>query len=488
MTRVWFLALLWAIACVEPSVPHAPEPWIHLRSDHFELSTDLSEPDARQAVEALEKNRAAVLAAGWSGIDDRASARVNVVLLRDKTEFRRYFGSQIGGLFSQRGTPTLFLWGAAQHWGRGGEAVSTLRHELVHRVESSIYARRPRWFSEGLAQFLEALEISEDWSHVARGYFNPKALAEYRRNRHVHVRDALAWRSYEGLDQSTMAGLYGISWLLVHWLYNVHPDEFAQYQVLLAQGTEPDAAWKSAFAKIPIDGIDDELERHSRYSAFQITEVKLETKPFTVTARPMTVADARGITARLWIAGSGLPGVDAHAAEQAAREEIDQALALESGNHLALTSARLLGRRFTPSEWSQRVRAQVTARPDDGEAWGAFADDLATNNGSEEEIANTYRRAMTLLPNASRAYNNYAWYLLQHGNATAALPLAIKASLYDSSSASVLDTLAAVYFALDRCRDALGVQRRAIDRIGEDRASEAELKKDLAKYETTCGP
>ena len=442
----------------------------------------MGEPDARQAVEALEKNRAALLAAGWSDMGDRVSSRVSVVILKEHTDFTRYFGPNVSGIFVSVPRPsTIYLWGPAQHWGRAGEAVSTLRHELTHRISSSIYARQPRWFSEGLAKFLEALEISEDWSLVRRGYFNTGALQSHRVGRHVHVKDALEWKSYDGLDQSTRWGLYGESWLLVHWLYNVHPDEFTQLQLLFVKGVDPTLAWSQVMGKYALDQIDEDLERYAKFGSFQVTEVPFTTKPFEVKVKPMTEADADGLDARLILAGNLGPG-----AAGEARAAIERALAIEPGNTLALGAAHRAGRRFSNEDWLKRLRAQVDARPDDGPAWIALSTALDEQLPFAPETEVAFRRAIVTSPGEAAAYNNLAWFLFERRRPQEALPYSLKATIADPSSSAALDTHAAVLFELGRCADAVVVQRKAVDRLGEEAGGESELKERLEIYERQC--
>jgi tetratricopeptide (TPR) repeat protein len=468
--------------------------WVRLQTEHFELSTDLAEAEARRAAEALEQTRAALLAAAWSKrIGSRATARASVVVLADGLDFERYVGPNYSGLFSDAPQPTIFLWGAPARWEKrqalGDETTSSVfRHELVHRLAAGIYGRQPRWFSEGLALFLESIVISEESGAAVFGRPNMAALRQYKAHRSVTVADALAWESDAGKDERTIAGLYGMSWILVHWLYNTQPEPFARYQDRLAKGIDPDKAWAEIFGSVKLDDIDKALFQYSRHGEFKEFPVQLERTHVEPVTKPLTQADVHAIRAQLAATGALVRRSDALKAE--ALQEVDRALAIEPANVLALKLHLGLRGGASAKEIVGRLRAQVRARADDGEAWLLLGDLLAREGGDAAEREAALRKALALLPGNPAAYKGLASLLASTGRGEEALPLATKATLLAPWDAAALDIHAASLFAVGRCPDALRVQTRAVDLIPERaRRSNrvAEYTAKLREYQRACG-
>ena len=53
-----------------------------------------------------------------------------------------------------------------------------------------MYGRQPKWYSEGLAEFLEAVYYSEDGRSVVLGGVNTESYLAYKAVRTVTLRDA----------------------------------------------------------------------------------------------------------------------------------------------------------------------------------------------------------------------------------------------------------------------------------------------------------
>lgn len=468
--------------------------WVRMQTEHFDLCTDLGEVEATNAAMALERTRDALLTAAWSkDAGRRATARANVVVLASGLEFERYMSRRVNGVFISVVEPTLFLWGTPDRWERrerlGDESTtSVLRHELVHRLAAGIYGRQPRWFSEGLAQFLESIVISEDGKSAVLGRPNMVAFLQYKTHRSISVSDALAWKSSADLDDGTVSGLYGMSWILVHWLYNTQPKAFDAYQERLAAGFDPDSAWSESFGALNLEEIDKQLFHYSRFGNFQELSVPLEPSAIAPPKpAPLTQADTHAILAHLAVVGSLRHEKESLQAE--AREQIGRALALEPANVLALRLHLRLESSLPVLEWIGRLRAQVQRRPDDGKAW-LFLGKMLRGDGSGPERLAALRRAVALLPGNPDAYNALAWELVSTGHGEEALPLAMKASLLAPWDAAIVDTYAASLFAVGRCPDALKAQTRAVDLIPESARGSKGTRpytEKLDEYRRSCG-
>src|SRR5262249_49796262 len=146
--------------------------------------------------------------------------------------------------------PLAVMYGNPDQWEHRAtlataETTSILKHELTHHLAAQIFRRQPKWFAEGIAQFLETVRLGDDRKSVILGAVNLQALQKYKTVRSLRVVDALRWDGpLSAMDEMSVHGYYGLSWMIVHWLYNEHPDQFAQLQSLLSKGIDSEKAWK----------------------------------------------------------------------------------------------------------------------------------------------------------------------------------------------------------------------------------------------------
>jgi hypothetical protein len=487
----WAIIAAALTGCLGPTTPKADASrWRRVQTEHFVVSSDLRDPDFSDAVLAIERSYVALQRAGWKDMAIRSTERTPVVVLADGLEWEHYTGKYVAAFFTNEGRPTVFLQGRPETWEwkqrRADATSSPLRHELAHRLAASVYGRQPRWFAEGLAQFLETIVVSEDGKTVTLGRINPVAIEEFKHRSTIGVADVLAWK---GANDDSSWALYGVSWMLFHWLYNTHGDAFAAFQVALAKGGDPDKAWKTSFPDLTPTAIDDALVEYSRHGEFH--EVVVDLPPVAVATRtlPITEADVHAIHAQLARAGGRKVGDRAEALGAESAQEIEKALALEPGNALAW---RLDQRKRSPAERLAMLKKQVEVRPDDGEAWLLLGDALYLDDTGDLDAAEAaYRKALRLLPGDDDAYNELAWLLASHGRAEEAQALAAKAAILAPWNPLVLDTYATVLFELHRCADALRIEQRAVDMLGEFGASGTKadaLRRTLAKFQGACAP
>jgi tetratricopeptide (TPR) repeat protein len=488
-TRAPWLAFAVLLLATGARAAPTPTGWTEVKSAHVTLKTDLDPEEARRAAMAVERTRAGLLAAAWAGAKLQPE-RIEVVVFASQSEFVRYFGANIGGIFIHGSYPPMaFLYGPPDKWEHRAtlaldETTSVLKHELVHHLAAFIYRREPRWFAEGLAQYLETLRFAEDGKTAVLGEVNLQALAYYKRY-HVSVAEVLPWGGkFDAQDATKTLGLYGTSWLLVHWLSNTHPDEFARYQTLLAKGIDPDKAWKAVFPSLTNGDLDTELHAyadHGDYHYFVVTIPALEP---TTEERALTSADVHAVRAAADLAG-GLNLVDGKKQLADVRAELAAALADDPGNVRALQMQLGL---VTPEARVALGRRAAQSHPEDGVAWLILGETLDGVPGSWDERAQAYQKAMALLPDNPTAFNNLAWMYLEKGRPQEALPLSLSAVRMAPWESSMLDTLAGTLAALGRCSEALAVQTRAIDLLPErtSPARRAEYTGRLNVFQTTC--
>jgi hypothetical protein len=264
--RSLLLCAFAAIACSSGGT------WRRVDTPHFVLRTNLGASEAKRAGLALETTRDALVSAAWPTFPF-AAEKTEVYVLANGLDFERYFGKRTHGLFTRDKPSRFFLYGSATRWELSRTAQrptpSVLRHEMVHQLASEVLPHQPRWFSEGWAEFLEPIYYADDQKHVVVGALNYQALAWYRMIRTTKLTDALDWK--EGV--ATMAereakGLYGISWLFVHWLFHRHPAELTRFVDELSRGTAPEQALRAALPNFDAAAVDRELFQYQRYTRF----------------------------------------------------------------------------------------------------------------------------------------------------------------------------------------------------------------------------
>jgi hypothetical protein len=191
--------------------------WREIRGPHVVLRTDLGSGAAREAALAVERFRAQIIAAGWPRATLPPADRIDVTVFGNGLDFEHHFSRNISGVFLHEVPPFAVMYGHPDKWEHRAslatpETTSILRHELVHHLAASIYRRQPRWFSEGLAQFLETVRTGEDGKTVVVGAANLDAMQKYRSFRSLRVADALAWSGQlDAMPEATVHGLYGLS-------------------------------------------------------------------------------------------------------------------------------------------------------------------------------------------------------------------------------------------------------------------------------------
>jgi tetratricopeptide (TPR) repeat protein len=470
-------------------VARADSGWREIQGPHVTLRTDLSSGAAKEAAVTVERFRAEIIAGAWPRATLPSADRIEVTVFANGLDFEHHFGRNTLGVFFHDLPPYAILYGNPDRWehrasAASRETTSVLRHELVHHLAASIYRRQPRWFAEGLAQFLETVRVSDDGKSVVVGAVNLEALRKYHAFRSLRVADALSWSAkLDSMPEGTVHGLYGLSWVMVHWLYNAHPQQFDQLQGLLARGIDPDKAWKIILPGLNTPDIDEALHlyvKHGDYTEFLA--------PFTppapaLTETALSEADVHAERARVALAAAR-HGSDPAPHREEARRELAQALAIDKANASALV---LQWRASPPEQRAALARTLTTTHPEDGRGWILLAEGLRDPASVPEREA-ALRKAMALRPDDPTPLNNLAWIYVNQGKATEAVPLITRAVQLAPYDPNMLDTLAAVQAVLGRCSEAVTTEARAIDALpeGVPAAVRHDFEARMQKYRTVC--
>jgi tetratricopeptide (TPR) repeat protein len=471
-------------ACLGPRMARCPaeggKPWVELESDHFVLQTDLTLEEARKGVEYLERTRSAMLAAAWPAALQLEMPRLTVHVLADPSDFEHIFPRRVGGVFSRLGDePFIVLAGPPDAWeerftGLSDTTSSTVKHELAHYLSSYFLLRQPRWLAEGLAQFLETLQLSKDGRSAVLGQPHLHAVSAMKIildgvDRGIldtfSMQDVVNWSGSNQDDADwQLSGKYAGSWLLVHWMYNTRSPQFAKLQALLAQGDDPQHATHAVFPELYERSLNKTLLDYVQHGQYEELTVQVPLGALSFSERDLADAEVHTIRARLAVLAASMAEQGSKERMMLAVRELDEALRQDP------TGVQALAQKMADAPEKQRLsvaRMAVEAHPDEAEAWLMLAQALGKAESARAERESAYKKALELAPKSVRAANELAWHYVTLKHYDEAWPLAQRASSLAPWDSSVLDTYAMAAAGLGRCADALLAEQRAIDLLQE---------------------
>lgn len=200
------------IACVLlAATMHATQrdPWVRIRSAHFELFTSAGEPGGRDLVRFFEQVRSFFHQA--FSLDGNARP-VRIVCFRSDKEYQQYRPSEVADAFFQPGVDHDYI----VMKGSAAELYPTAIHEYTHLLVRQSRMDLPHWLNEGLAELYASME--PEGSQIVVGNVLPGRLQTLEREPWIDLSDLVA-------DDETLHGrkgraamFYAESWALVHML------------------------------------------------------------------------------------------------------------------------------------------------------------------------------------------------------------------------------------------------------------------------------
>ncbi|MGC4122226.1 MAG: hypothetical protein QM765_48120 [Myxococcales bacterium] len=457
------LAAAIVAAAPGPALPKCEkfgDSWREYRTSHFVLDTDAGKTKALALVTELERMRALIIQAVLGGPAE-VPGTLRVLAPNDPALFTQLSGrrDQVVGYFllSYLQEPTVVV----QTVGLEVDP-ELIAHELVHHLSWHMFPRQPRWFTEGLAMFMQSVGRersdveSSTGSHLSHsgatgGHWagvQPRyALDVLKVAGKVDVKALLSWKGVTDDDIPERYHLW--SWLLFHYLWNQESKRFTALQERLSRAEDPAQAWLAVFPEYnPNDAaaaarLSEALEQHRLHSKGLTYKVEAKVEP-QVTEAPLPAADVHVLT--LAVRRVRPLSVAVAELEESLREDPLQPQAIGWLSTLTDTS---------PLE---ALRNAVAARPTDARAWL----ELASHTTEPIEKEKAVRQALALEPANPTCLNNLAWLLVTTGRAREALKHANRAVGLEPWSAATIDTLAVVARELGKCPEALVLQRRAV--------------------------
>jgi tetratricopeptide (TPR) repeat protein len=438
------LAALASIAvAARPSAAPAPA-WWELSSEHFVLRTDLEREDAGKVIRELELVRT-LLTKALSLELPASTPRIQAVAFARADDLFEFTGDRriAGKAYSQpSGRGQLLVMD-----GRPADMRVVVAHELAHALLAQVIPRQPRWFAEGMAQWVSSIGRIDAEGTRWLGTLPDEWMAEeLRPGRMVSVKELLAWDEVQDDGRR-----YAASWLLVRMLIDERPAAFADFEHRLVLGEAATQAWNHSFpewsleAPRGIEALDALLRVRARNLTDPSRQVHAEVDPrFEV--RAMTAAELH--TMRLTLPREWKPK-DLHA-------ELAAALHEDPAHVLALT---FLAQERTSLRLALAQRA-VEAHPEDPDAWALLADVQSPDAAAAREEA--LRKAVGLAPDRADLGVTLAEALLgprpEEAEEIARHAIELAPWAYEPR-----ETLARALVALGRCEEATAEEQRSLD-------------------------
>lgn len=455
------------------------QPWSEARSQHFRVQTNLSPQAARQAALELEKLRRAVLLA-W-GPDFDPDGSVDVIILRNDAELEEFSQGHYRGFSATTPDGPLLVMAGNGHALDAGPSRDLQTHELAHDLSRRVLMRQPLWLSEGLAQYLETTYVEESTGEAVLGQADKQSLLYVREHGWLDLDELWEWERKKSLSKKEVQSHYASSWLWVHYLINMYPQRFDEFQTRLAQAEAPRAAWDAAFQSV-VD-LRGSLGTYATRGIYAILTQPLPPISSEVTVRELDTASVHAARARIF-----MHSPDRRTPEETlrvARAEVSQG---GKEDPSSVSNAVLVARLHPqPQQFLALTRTLVRTHPEDGRAWDLLAQYLdPVSDASLREQAHV--RAATLRPQDVYVLVRLAEHYNRTNQLEKGLAVARGAVKLAPGSPSALAAHANLAFRLDDCVTALKLQYRALDMLHESTSTafREKLEAQLQTYEREC--
>lgn len=261
---------LFASVCLLLLLPgKANAAWLQASSAHFVVYADDTERNIRRFSEQLERYHAAMeVVTDTKSPAPSPSNRVTVFVVSNEREVRKLYGDKdnkyLGGFYLPRAGGSLAIVPrvTAASSDTLDRSMVVLLHEYAHHVLISASSfPRPRWMSEGAAEFFASASFERDGG-VSLGRPAQHRAAELFLARDVEAAELLDPDAYKQRKRGSYDAFYGKSWLLYHYLTfcKERQGQMSRYLRLLMEGKSSRESAQEAFGNF--DTLEDELESY----------------------------------------------------------------------------------------------------------------------------------------------------------------------------------------------------------------------------------
>ena len=347
-----FIRLAAAAVAIVVSTP-ANATWHEAKSSHFIIYADLKPDQIRSFAERLERfDQAVRRVRGMADPKLTDAQRLTVYALRSEDSVARLAGaSLVRGFYHARASGSVAFVprsaGSKADWDLDTEEI--FFHEYAHHLQlEALSIALPPWSREGFAEFFATAKVEKDGSVIIGNAPQYRAFGLFNENG-LSVRQ-LVGETYKNLDAGQVDLLYGLGWLLTHYL-TFEPSrqgQFDRYIQQIQKGTNALEAAEAAFGDLKTLGRDLEKYKLSKLHGLKVPGDTLSVGQITL--RPLGVGEAAmmdvHIRSRSGVNDKTAPGVAANARRVAApysNEPFVQAALAEAefdaGNYAAAEAA-----------------------------------------------------------------------------------------------------------------------------------------------------
>jgi tetratricopeptide (TPR) repeat protein len=316
-----------AAACLALSTSIAANAsWHEAKSNHFIIYADLKPDQIKAYAERLERFDQAVRQVREMSDPKLTDAqRLTVYALRSEGAVARLAGSSfVRGFYRPDASGTVAFvprYAGAKNIAWDLDAEQIFFHEYAHHLQlEASSAALPPWAVEGFAEFFATAEIEKDGSVVIGNAPQYRAYGLFHR---AGLRlEQIVGATYQKLDHEEHDYLYGMGWLLTHYLTfaPARAGQMTRYIANIQKGMNALDAAKAAFGDLK--QLDRELEKYkmAKLHGLRVRGDALAVGPIAV--RPLTPGEAAimdvHIRSRRGVNDKTAPGVAAEARKAAA--------------------------------------------------------------------------------------------------------------------------------------------------------------------------
>jgi hypothetical protein len=274
------------LSLIGPSTGLSKEPnWLLLSNGVFEVYTDASEKKARKLLLELERFRVAsealLMLEPPKYID---TPPVVVVLFRLSRDYANVAPKDTAGFALRRYDDTYLVMPVGSK-----EAKTVVRHEYVHAIMRYTMKSNPKWYEEGVAEFLAYSKIKGNSMRIGLPPRNRTGTPQKVPLGLLVSDDYRPSNRYEGNSA------YRRYWLLTHYLMLGNPqlqDELNRYLSLWDSGTPSVPAFTRAFGMTPDEFYTVHLKGYTRIPTadFEFDTAQVRSDFTTEPADPKRVA------------------------------------------------------------------------------------------------------------------------------------------------------------------------------------------------------
>lgn len=337
----------------------ARDEWISVRSKNFELFGNAAEKDVRAVGVKLEQFRA-VFRHYLSRANLDSPVPIKVVVFKDDTSFAAYKPLKENGE-TRKTVVGYFLRGDDANYvalsvGADTKATfETIFHEYVHFIVGNNLgeANVPPWFSEGLAEYYQTIEIESE-RKITLGAVQKSHLALLQQNSLIPFDAFFNFDNYSLRRQTDDgAGLfYAQAWALMHYLMHgnngARSAQLYKFVELATGGKSAKDAFREAF-EIDYAAMEAELKKYVEQNSFRAAiadfgdRIKFDTE---MRASALSEAEEKAILGDLLLKSNRLTE-----AEKLLRD----ALAIDSKSVKALTTLGLIKARQKKFDEAEKI-------------------------------------------------------------------------------------------------------------------------------------